>query len=79
VSTFSQPTFFTSYFQIRLAQRFGISNPSPVYIEAVATAFKTGKYGAYGSEQYGCLKATIAAVLLHRESSDVILDSDPAQ
>jgi uncharacterized protein (DUF1800 family) len=65
--------------QIRLAQRFGISNPSPAYVEAIATAFQTGTYESFGSGRYGCLKATIAAIMLHRESTDIILDSDPAQ
>jgi len=63
----------------RLAQRFGISNPSPVYIEAIAVAFQTGKFESFGSGEYGCLKATIAAVLLHREAQDITLDADPAQ
>ena len=32
---------FISY---RLIQRFGMSNPSAAYVEAVARAFKTGQY-----------------------------------
>ena len=28
----------------RLIQRFGVSNPSPAYVQAVAQAFKTGQY-----------------------------------
>jgi Protein of unknown function (DUF1800) len=69
----------------RLAQRFGVSNPSPRYTEAIANAFRTGKYmysatsEQFGSGKYGCLKATIAAVLLDREATDRILDVDPAQ
>jgi len=63
----------------KLAQRFGISNPSPRYLKEIATAFKTGTYGKFGSNQYGCLKATIAAILLDRESQDHILDADPIQ
>jgi hypothetical protein len=31
----------------------------------------------FGSNEYGCLEATIAAVVLDRESKDYILDSDP--
>jgi hypothetical protein len=31
----------------------------------------------FGSNEYGCLEATIAAVVLDRESKDHILDSDP--
>jgi uncharacterized protein (DUF1800 family) len=64
---------------IRLAQRFGISNPSPTYVAAIATAFTTGMYDSFGSGTYGCLKATVAAVLLHREALDTTLDADPAQ
>lgn len=68
----------------RLAQRFGISNPSPRYTETIANAFRTGKYKhdsseEFGSGKYGCLKATIAAILLDREATDRILDVDPAQ
>jgi hypothetical protein len=36
-------------------------------------------YDSFGSGKYGCLKATIAAVLLHREALDTTLDADPAQ
>jgi cullin-associated NEDD8-dissociated protein 1 len=63
----------------RLAQRFGISNPSPRYVETISMAFHTGKYQGIGSGKYGCLKATLAAVLLDPESLDANLDSDPAQ
>jgi hypothetical protein len=63
----------------RLAQRFGISNPSPRYVEAISTAFTSGTYNGIGSGKYGCLKATVAAVLLDPESSDPVLDADPAQ
>jgi uncharacterized protein (DUF1501 family) len=66
----------------RFAQRFGVSNPSPRYIDAIATAFRTGSYNqgsqSFGSNKYGCLEATVAAVVLDRESSDQILDLDPA-
>jgi hypothetical protein len=54
----------------RLIQRFVSSNPSPRYIKAVATAFKTGTYAGaghtttFGAGKYGDLAATIAAVLL---------------
>lgn len=68
-----------SFLALRLAQRFGISNPSPRYITAIATAFKTGKYKGFGSNAYGCLKATLAAIILDREAQDHILDADPIQ
>ena len=61
---------FISY---RLIQRFVTSSPSTAYVEAVATAFRTGRYGRSYSGQYGDLGATIAAILLHpeaRESQD---------
>jgi hypothetical protein len=73
------------FLAVRLAQRFGISNPSPRYTEVIAKAFRSGKYmdvatsEEFGSGRYGCLKATIAAILLDRESTDRILDVDPAQ
>jgi len=67
------------FIAIRLAQRFGISNPSPRYVQTIATAFQTGLYQGIGSGKYGCLNATIAAVLLDRESLDPSLDADPAQ
>ena len=63
----------------RLAQRFGISNPSPRYIKVIATAFKTGTYLSFGSNEYGCLEATVAAIILDREAQDHILDADPIQ
>jgi len=70
------------FVSIRLIQRFGISNPSPRYIEAVATAFSTGFYDSdgvrFGKRVYGDLEATAAAILLDREARDVLLDNDPS-
>lgn len=67
---------------MRLLQRFGISNPSPGFIERVATAFKSGKYigktRSIGSGLYGDLSATIAALILDRENRNVLVDADPA-
>lgn len=68
-----------SFLALRLAQRFGTSNPSPRYIKVIATAFKTGNYEGFGSNEYGCLKATVAAIILDREAQDHILDTDPIQ
>jgi uncharacterized protein (DUF1501 family) len=66
----------------RFIQRFGVSNPTPRYTVAVATAFKTGTYTnqgiTFGQGKYGDMEATIAAVLLDRESRSVVLDKDPA-
>ncbi|KAL7569392.1 hypothetical protein ACA910_010477 [Epithemia clementina (nom. ined.)] len=64
----------------RFAQRFGISNPTPLYVKTIARAFKDGQYTSagitYGSGQYGDLAATIAAVLLHSEARNVLLEAD---
>ena len=73
------------FLALKLAQRFGESNPSPSYIKSISTAFRSGVYAHpstgiwFGSGQYGCLEATIAAVLLDEEIVDPILDADPAQ
>ena len=67
------------FLAIRFAQRFGISNPSPRYIDAIATAFRAGTYEGFGSGKYGCLEATIAAVILDREATTPHLDLDPMQ
>jgi len=64
-----------------LIQRFTTSNPSPRYIAAVASAFRTGTYPRSGlafSNAYGDLGATVAAVLLDREATSPSLDSDPS-
>lgn len=52
-----------------LIQRFTQSDPSPAYIENVATAFETGSFTAQGGRRFGTgqrgdLQATLAAVLL---------------
>jgi len=65
-----------------LIQRFGISNPSPRYVETVATAFQAGAYESqnitFGDGKWGNLGATVAAILLDREATSTILDADPA-
>jgi len=70
------------FISIRLLQRFGMSNPSPRYVKAVATAFKYGVYDAdgvsFGTGKYGDLAATTAAILLDRESRNIALDADPS-
>ena len=64
-----------------MIQQFGISNPSPRYIEAVARAFRSGSYYSsdisYGKGQWGDLAATAAAILLDREATTAVLDADP--
>ena len=53
----------------QLIQRFTQSDPSPAYVERVATAFETGRFAAesgrqFGTGQRGDLQATLAAILL---------------
>jgi uncharacterized protein (DUF1800 family) len=71
------------FLAVRFAQRFGISNPSPRYIDTIATAFRTGTYlndgKSFGRGKYGCLEATVAAVILDREATTPHLDLDPMQ
>jgi uncharacterized protein (DUF1800 family) len=52
----------------QLIQHLVSSNPSPAYVQRVATAFQTGKYGDFGSTGRGDLAATVAAVLLDTEA-----------
>ena len=69
------------FLAFRFAQRFGISNPTPTYIKAVVRAFKTGNYTSggqtFGSGEYGDLAATFAAVALHSEATNTLLEADP--
>ena len=66
-----------------MIQRFVTSNPSPRYIKAVATAFKTGSYRDgvkhFGAGKRGDLAATLAAVLLDREATSTVLENDPSK
>ena len=62
----------------QLIQRFTQSNPTPAYIENVATAFESGRFTAqngrvFGDGTRGDLQATLAAVLL-----EPTLFDDPA-
>lgn len=57
----------------QLIQRFTASNPSPAYVERVATAFANGTFEGpdgtdFGQGQRGDLQATIAAILLDPEA-----------
>ncbi len=72
------PTFLS----IRFIQRFGVSNPSPSYITAVANAFRTGRFKfkpgvSFGNGEYGNLEAMVAAILLYREASSSPFFEDP--
>uniref|UniRef100_A0A7S4M6S7 DUF1501 domain-containing protein n=1 Tax=Odontella aurita TaxID=265563 RepID=A0A7S4M6S7_9STRA len=72
------PTFLAH----RLIQRFGLSNPSPRYIQSVATAFRTGTYVEFqsgiefGKGGYGDLGATSAAIMMDPETG-VEPENDP--
>ncbi len=52
----------------QLIQHLVTSNPSPAYVQRVATAFATGRSGALGTGQRGDMQATIAAILLDPEA-----------
>ena len=60
-----------------LLQRLVTSNPSARYVEAVATAFKTGRHRGIGNGTRGDLAATTAAIYLDREAQSYLLDDDP--
>jgi uncharacterized protein (DUF1800 family) len=44
------------------------SNPSPAYVQRVATAFNTGTFNSYGSGKRGDMQAMVAAILLDTEA-----------
>jgi uncharacterized protein (DUF1800 family) len=44
------------------------SNPSPAYVQRVATAFNTGTFNGFGSGKRGDMQAMIAAILLDAEA-----------
>jgi uncharacterized protein (DUF1800 family) len=64
----------------QLIQRFTASNPSPAYVERVATAFEAGSYTAengtrFGTGTRGDLQATLAAILLDETIHDETRDA----
>eukprot|EP01043_Picozoa_sp_COSAG02_P000106 COSAG02_NODE_2_length_75708_cov_87.013953_9_plen_2901_part_00 len=60
-----------------LIQRFVTSNPSTRYVSVVSEAFSTGTYaGRTYSGKYGDLAATVAAMLLDRESRSAAVKAD---
>jgi len=65
----------------RMIQRFGMSNPSPRYVEACSTAFKSGTYSSgsasFGSGEYGSLEAMVAAIVLDNEATSSSVSMDP--
>ncbi len=52
----------------QLIQHLVTSNPSPAYVQRVATAFRTGSFQGFGSGTRGDMQATIAAILLDPEA-----------
>ncbi len=52
----------------QLIEKLVTSNPSPAYVQRVATAFSTGSFNSYGSGKRGDLQATIAAILRDPEA-----------
>jgi uncharacterized protein (DUF1800 family) len=63
----------------QLIEKLVTSNPSPAYVQRVATAFNTGTFSSYGSGKRGDMQATIAAILLDPEArrGDVAATSVP--
>ena len=63
---------------LHMIKRFVTSNPTPRYVESVATAFVEGSFnGTAYSGKRGDMKAAMAAVLLDGEARASILDADP--
>jgi len=52
----------------QLIQHLTTSNPSPAYVQRVAAAFNSGRYGTFGQGAPGDLAATVAAVLLDTDT-----------
>lgn len=52
----------------QLIQHLVTSNPSPAYVQRVATAFRSGSFQGFGSGTRGDMQATIAAILLDPEA-----------
>lgn len=73
----SAPPFISK----KLIQYFGISNPSPDYIQRVMQAFRTGTFThsgtTFGDGKYGNLAAVAAAIFLDSDSRLPVVDEDP--
>ncbi len=52
----------------QLIQHLVTSNPSPAYVQRVATAFNAGRFDSFGTGQRGDMRATVAAILLDPEA-----------
>ncbi len=65
----------------QLIQRFVTSNPSPAYVERVATAFAAGSYtlpdgSVVGDARRGDLQATLAAILFDDDARSQLYETD---
>jgi uncharacterized protein (DUF1800 family) len=58
------------FISVRLIQSLVKSNPSPAYVQRVASAFNAGKFETFGTGTKGDLEATVAAILLDAEARD---------
>ncbi|HSV70816.1 MAG TPA: DUF1800 domain-containing protein [Methylibium sp.] len=52
----------------QLIQHLVTSNPSPAYVQRVATAFRDGRFQTFGAGRRGDMQATIASILLDTEA-----------
>ncbi len=59
-----------------LIMRLVTSNPTPAYIERVATAFETGYYDGHGTGKKGDLKVTVEAILKDDEARGINAPKD---
>jgi len=67
------------FLAIRLIQHLVTSNPSPRYVAAATTAFRSGSHGGRTySGHYGDMGAMVAAIMLDREARSLVLPSDPS-
>ena len=64
---FSRPSL-PPFVSKQLIQHLVTSNPSPAYVQRVATAFNAGTFGGFGTGSRGDLQAVIAAILLDPEA-----------
>lgn len=73
---FNHPNF-APFIGKQLIQRLVTSNPTPAYVERVATAIASGSSNGIGSGKRGDMKATLAAILLDPEARDTARADDP--
>ena len=65
----------------KLIQYFGVSNPSPAFVERVSRAFTSGSFisrgTTFGDGKHGSLAAVAAAITLDVEALSPVIDEDP--